>query len=361
MKTDKRNQHYVPKFYLRNFSYENNKKQIGIYNLNNGLFIPMAKLKTQASKNFFYGSDGIIEDNLSNIEGDLSTIIKNLIELKDVPLRDTPAHFKLLAFVTLTDLRNPVKIDGMKDTFAEMRRRLLELHPETDVEKLVPNPDHEELVKLHLSHAIEMGLMILDLDYKLLINNTSSPFITSDFPIVKYNQFLELKKWPHSKAGYGLTGLQIFIPVNHEIILVFYDKGIYKLGDKKKKIYAVTNPKDVDDINVLQFLNCFDTIFFDEKANEKYIRFLHDKSKKFKRANLTRSELSFLIKEGDENNRKTIEAGFKNFMKINKSDCETNLKIEGQSIHSKGKAYKLNDSLAQLRPHAARLREQNSR
>lgn len=360
MTTDKKNQHYVPKFYLRNFSYENNKKQIGVYNLNNGLFIPKAKLKTQASKNFFYGSDGVIEDNLSNIEGNLSTIIKNVVDSKTVPVKNSTAHFELLIFVTLTDLRNPVKIDGMKDSFVEMRKRLLELHPETDVDKLVPNPDHEELVKMHISHATEMGLMILDLEYKLLINNTSNPFITSDFPIVKYNQFLESKKWPHSKAGYGLTGLQIFIPINHEIVLVLYDKDIYKLGDKKKNFFIVTNPKDIDEVNVLQFLNCFDTIFFDEKANERYIRELHTKSKKFKRANLTRSELSFLIKEGDEDNRRTIEAGFKNFMKINKSDCETNLKIEGLNIHSKGKVHKLNDSLAQLRSHAARLRKRNS-
>lgn len=357
MTTEKKNQHYVPKFYLRNFSYDSNKKQIGVYNLNNESFIPKAKLKTQASKNFFYGSDGVIEDDLSNVEGDLSKIIKNIIDSKSVPVKNSNAHFELLFFVTLTDLRNPVKIDGMKDSLAEMRKRLLELHPEIEVDKFVPNPDHEELVKMHISNAIEMGVMILDLDYKLLINNTSSPFITSDFPIVKYNQFLESRKWPHSKVGYGLTGLQIFIPINHEIVLLFYDRNIYKLGDKKKIFFTLNNTKDIEEINVLQFLNCFNTIFFDEKANERYIRDLHAKSLKFKRANLTLSELSFLIKEGDEENRRAIEAGYKNLMRINKSDCETNLKIEGLSIHSKGKVHKLNDSLAQLRPHAARLRE----
>ncbi|MDA3844285.1 MAG: DUF4238 domain-containing protein, partial [Candidatus Kapabacteria bacterium] len=61
MKTEKKNQHYIPKFYLRNFSYQRNNKQIGVYTLKNNLFIQTGKLKKQASKNFFYGSDGEVE------------------------------------------------------------------------------------------------------------------------------------------------------------------------------------------------------------------------------------------------------------------------------------------------------------
>ena len=38
MVTDKKNQHYVPKFYLRNFSFEDNKKQIGLFNLENEFY-----------------------------------------------------------------------------------------------------------------------------------------------------------------------------------------------------------------------------------------------------------------------------------------------------------------------------------
>jgi hypothetical protein len=138
-------------------------------------------------------------------------------------------------------------------------------------------------------------------------------------------------------------------------------KDIYKLGDKKKCYHTVINDKNVDELNKLQFLNCLDTIYFDERASERYIRNLHNQSKNYKRANLTRSELSYLLKEGDEKNRKIIESGFKNFMQINKTDCETNLKIDGLKIHSKGQSHQLNNSLAQLRPHARYLREKNNR
>lgn len=361
MATDKKNQHYIPKFYLRNFSYQNNKKQIGIYDIRKEFYFRQAKLKTQGSKNFFYGFDGKIEDNLANIEGDLSSIIRNIISNKTVPQKGTVEHLDLLLFVVLTDVRNPVKIEGMKSTFSEMRKRLLELNSKTDVAKLVPNPNHEEIIKLLFGGIWETVQTILDLDYKLFINQTSTPFVSSDFPIVKYNQFLELKKWPHSKTGYGLTGLQIFIPLNHEILLAFFDKDIYKIGDKKKTIYNVTNDKNVNDLNILQFLNCLETIYFSEKANENYIHSLNKQSKRYKRANISKSELSFLIKENDGENKRTIEAGFKNFMVINTSDCETKLKIDGLKIHSKGQACKLHESLAQLRPHAVKIKEKNRR
>ena len=78
--TEKKNQHYLPKFYLRNFSYYNNEKQIGLYNIFNSFFIHQAKLKTQGSKNFYYGKDGIIENFLSEHEGRFAKIVKEIID-----------------------------------------------------------------------------------------------------------------------------------------------------------------------------------------------------------------------------------------------------------------------------------------
>ncbi|RYZ61568.1 MAG: DUF4238 domain-containing protein [Chitinophagaceae bacterium] len=356
MNTEKKNQHYIPKFYLRNFSFNGNQKQIGLFNIENEVFIRTAKLKTQGSKNFFYGYDGVVEDSLANIEGHLSGVLKDIISNRSLPTKGGLKHFELLLFVTITDLRNPVKIESMKASFSEMRRQLLTIDPKADVEKLVPNPSHEHLVRTFLSGSVEMAEMISDLNYKLLVNKTSKPFISSNFPVVKYNQFLEGRKWPHSKSGYGLVGLKIFIPLNHELMLMFYDNGIYKAGDRKKEYLDVTNEKNVDDINILQYLNCLDTIYFDHKASEAYVRQLHAKASKFKRANQTRSELGFLIKEDDSDNKRVIESGQKNFLQINKSDCETKLEIEGLKIHSKGKSHQLNNTLAQLRPHAAKVR-----
>lgn len=357
MKTDKKNQHYIPKFYLRNFSFRGNKKQIGVFNIFNKKFIQQAKLKTQGSKNFFYGHDGIIEDGLADIEGFLSTAIKDILEKVTIPPKKTKEHSDLLGFVSLTDLRNPVRINGMKNMFKQMEKRILELDPNADLTKLVPQLGHEEHTELSLSMTSDMILNTVDLDYKLILNQTSYPFITSDFPVVKYNQFLEQRKWPNSKTGYGAVGLQIFIPLNHEIMIVFYDSGIYKVGTRKQKLLPLTCKEDVDKLNILQFINCFSTVFFDEKASESYVRYLHEKSLKYERANKSQSELSFVVKEG-ENPDEVLNSGKENLLIMNSSDCEMNLSINGIKMHSKGKNYKLNSTMAQLRKHPENLKRQ---
>lgn len=353
--TEKKNQHYIPKFYLRNFSHQMNKKQIGIFNINNQLFFQTAKLRTQGSKNFFYGHDGIIEDSLAEIEGLLSQTLSQIIQTREIPKNNTTKHLELLLFVILTDLRNPVKVEGMKSQFQEMRSNLLKLDSEVDVNKFIPNPSHDKIVKLLLSNSSGMMNVISDLDYKLLINKTDKPFISSDFPVVKYNQFLEQAKWRHSKTGYGSIGLQIFIPLNSELILVLFDSGIYKVGDRRKNHLDISNVSDVDSLNILQFINCFETIYFDEKAEENYIKRLATISTKFQRSNVIHSKMSYLVKDGED--KKETTEGKQNLMILGSTDCECKLQITGIKIHANGKNYKFDDLVIQERKHSRMLRQ----
>ncbi len=360
MNTDKKNQHYIPKFYLRNFSFQSNKKQIGIYNIYNNTFIQKAKLKTQGSKDFFYGYDGKVENILADIEGELSLIIQKVINTRIIPKKNTKDHLDFLAFVALTDVRNPVKVNVLKSMFDGMKEIMKELDSNVNSDKYIPNSSHEEIIEILLSQSVEIIYLMTDLGFKLLINKTNIPFISSDFPVVKYNQFLEELKWKHSKSGYGTVGLQIIIPLNSELAIIFYDTDIYKVGDRKKDFLEIQNLKDVNSINLLQFINCYETIFFSEKATETYIKQLHCEAKKYKRANVGKTELSYLIREGEK--RETVMNGRENLMIFGSSDCECKLKIGGIKIHSNGHAYKFDNTVVQLRPYVkARMKTKNSR
>lgn len=358
MVTDKKNQHYIPKFYLRNFSYQSNKKQIGVFNLHKQFFYQTGKLKTQGSKNFYYGMDGKIEDELSNIETTLAITIKKIIDTQQLPKRETIDYINILIFIILTDLRNPVRVEGGKNMIVALREKILSLDPNADLEKLFPLPSHEENIQLILSLVPELIMMIIDLDYKLIINNTVIPFITSDFPIVKYNQFLERKNWFGTKSGYGNVGLQIFFAINHSTALIFFDSAIYKVGNKKDKVVKLNFEKDINQFNLLQFLNCFETIFFDEKVKKDYLHNLFEKSKKYKKANKTTSKLSYIIEE--KNGIEDVGMLQKeNLIILGSTDCEVNLDISFIKIHSKGKSFKLNNTVAQLRKHPEKLHKNN--
>jgi len=347
MNPKKKNHHFVPKFYLRNFSYLNNKKEIGLYNTRSQFYFKTAPLKSQASKDFFYGTDGIIEDSLAELEGNLATVINNIIH-NDSPDLNNEDLFSLLLFIVLTDFRNPHHIHGISEMMIKMRQRLFEEAPNTDnMDKLLPIPSHEECVQLALNNCVQIAKGIQDLKYKILINITDIPFITSDCPVVKYNQYLEWKNWKHSKSGYGSLGLQIFLPLTHKKLILLYDPNSYEVGNPNYITHKLKKTEDIDELNLLQLINCIETIYFDEKVNEEYIKEMHEWSKDFNKAHAPFSNLAYLFDNESDINK---EPEKKNLLVTGTTDCETNLKISGLRLKSAIKYRKLNNSVTQPRP-----------
>lgn len=89
---NRREHHYIPQFYLRNFSTDNEKSKIGIYNLNNSVFSYKAQIRHQAKEKLFYGNDDIVESGLGNLESKVSHLIRDLIEKHLTPETDTIRH-----------------------------------------------------------------------------------------------------------------------------------------------------------------------------------------------------------------------------------------------------------------------------
>lgn len=338
MNTDKKNQHYLPKFYLRNFSYKKNLKQIGVYNLNNKVYCNTAKLKTQGSKNFFYGHDGVIEDALADIEGKLSKVIRQVLN-NDLPRKETTDYFHLLNFVILTYLRNPIAIESVRESNKKIReeflRKMPKEMPKEKFDEAFPSIEHSSAIAL--SQLKDVMSVTTDLEYKLLINKTDTPFIASDSPIVRYNQHLEEQKHYRGKIGFGSLGLQIFIPISPDITIMLYDSKTYRVGDKKKKHLEINDIESINQLNLLQVLNCTDTLFFNEKISEYYIKSLAAKSKKHQRGNQIKvSSLG--------NIAMSLSVG-----------SEINLKIPGVKKLSGVNLMKLNKAQIQVRPLAEKM------
>lgn len=347
MKTDKKNQHYIPKFYLRNFSYKSNQKEIGLFNTGRNFFIQRGPLKSQASKNFYYGEDGVLENWLSEVEGELATCIRNILESKILPNKGSKDHIDLIAFAAITDLRNPVSIDAIMERNEIMKRKLLELDPYADTSKFVPDTSHEQNVKLSLSNIDGVIRLCSDLEFKLIINRTDTSFITSDVPVVRYNQFLERNNWPHGKTGFGAIGLQIIIPLNPRISIFFYDPQIYNVGNKQNNYLEINREDDIDQLNLLQILNCRNNLFFNEDIAEEYVSDLVLLSKQFEKANIPFGNMHDLHGRSD----KSL------LLIMGETECEINLKIKGVNVHSGASKVKFTDSVVMVRPHAIRMRE----
>ncbi len=360
MKTEKKNQHYVPQFHLKNFSIEFNQKQIGLFNIPSKEHVEKCPIRTQASEDYYYGEDGIIEDLLSKAEGFLATEIHEIINRNELPKKGSIGHKELLHFIALMDLRNPILIDNIRNSKDLLSARLLQANKDTDVNSLVPEISHDRAIGLSLSNIIVGAQFLADLDFKLLINETEHPFITSDNPIVKYNQFLEKRKFPDGKTGYGCMGLQIFIPISPKLMVLFYDSKIYKVGFRKQRNLTIKNTNDVNNLNVLQFLNCNDNVYFNHEVSENYIYEIWNKSKNFKKANILKSDLAYIVKPGEKPLKNPSNMD-KDLILIGSTDCEINLDFTGITTHKGGKKTKLSNSLAQVREYSKKLFEDKFR
>jgi hypothetical protein len=96
---EKKNQHFVPRFYLKKFSLQSQEKRIGVFNISSLKFIKSAKLYEQASKNYFYGCDLKIENTLQQLETESAKIINSIVNKQTLTSVDSRAHQMLLMFI----------------------------------------------------------------------------------------------------------------------------------------------------------------------------------------------------------------------------------------------------------------------
>ncbi|OMQ12941.1 DUF4238 domain-containing protein [[Flexibacter] sp. ATCC 35103] len=284
-----KNQHFVPQFFQRFFSYENNGKTIGMFNMKLNTFKNQVPIYSQLSCDYFYDRDGNLENWLSQHEANSAPIFKEMWEKEKLPIAQSKDHSKMLHFMVVLDLRNPIHfkiLNNFEQKLPNTKSKISEGNVSTNM--LSGLKEHQTYQGKHdsLKSAELLASDLLDLKYKLIKNTTSNPFIISDNPLVLYNQFLEKRNWKIcSQRDFGLKGLQLFLPLNDSYMLAVYDTNIYKLGNKKEQVVNINDKNSIDQLNLLQFLNSETTVNFNHRASEHYINTLYERSKKHKKAN----------------------------------------------------------------------------
>jgi Protein of unknown function (DUF4238) len=260
------NHHYIPKFYLRYFSFEKNGKNIGLYNIKNKLFVSQAKLKTQATKKFYYGKNDKLEKELSEIEGYCAIFLKWFINNQKKLKLGSPDHKWLLIFLNLFFCRNPLTADLHH---SQMNQVLNAMYPDIgfgtkfNFVMKVPSEIHIRNLEKHVLYTIDLNIILLE-------NHTNIPFISSDNPYVIYNQYFEHKQFK-AMNGIASSGIQIFFPLNPKFCILLYDIDFYKIGNKNQNIIPLTFTEDINQINSLQVINTYSTLFFNEMIDESYL------------------------------------------------------------------------------------------
>lgn len=265
--------HYVPQFYLKNFSSANSKRLINCFSIKNEKFYRDVSIKNQACRQNFYDLDGKAEAFLSDVEGLFAPTIKRLIQSPESILNyDT--RLIILYFLILSYVRTTKFLANHEYVFSQMADYLSSIQPEYKDEiyaGLSPNPQTRG--RLTISSVPDCVKSISDLHVYVLPNVTERSFITSDTPVNLYNQFLEEKKYRRSSRGTSLLGTTFFLPLSSKLIIFAYDSSVYDVIFPK---LCIKNRDDVDSINKIQMLHAEQNIFYQsyysEKWSNKYLR-----------------------------------------------------------------------------------------
>jgi hypothetical protein len=254
-----KDQHYVPKFYLKNFS---SNGKIGIYNLKTRNFFRRS-YRALCSKKYFYSKESKFEQAISPLEGRYSKAIQRLIKAKDTSKLDPDDFCALLSFVVFQNSRTSREKHNsqkMLNYQTEVLREALRLKGPEISEELINDIEIKWNVHFfRMGYALTCGpLLISDLESKVLVNRSTRDFLFSDEPVIFYNT--RFNDMGYGTTGFQTPGLQIFCPLNPKTMLLFYDKEYYDFGLGNQ--VNVSLDSDVDSLNQLQLFNANSNILF---------------------------------------------------------------------------------------------------
>lgn len=271
LKTEKKYQHYVPKFYLRFFS--NNKKSVGTYIFDKNKYIQVAPLDSIGGSNYLYGEDGTIEDWFSELEGKWNLILKKIIDNNNIDI-NYEEYLYLLMFIFLSEARSKTSADLMNNFINDLAIVTNNMDPKT--KKKYSYSDNIARFNIPNLHQIEVMPEIIpilfDLNLILINNQTSNQFITSDCIVNKYNQFLLEKNYERG-YGYGSCGIMFLIPISPKHCLFLYDSAVYNIK-VEKNIVTIKNPQEINKLNRMFMYNADKNIFFNESFEKNKIEIL---------------------------------------------------------------------------------------
>lgn len=262
MATNK-NQHFVPRCYLRPFTKDSANQAINIFNIDRQIFIEGAPVKHQCSGNYFYGEDAKLESALQFMEGSYASALKE-IHKPGYALSD--GHRALMQRFWLLQF---MRTEAASLRAVAMSNEMLN----------VAGIDFSEF-KLQIRDAVIMAMRtyaavmdsVDDLKVCLLKNKTSIPFVTSDDPAILSNRwYLTDQRVKGRSFGLRKAGNLFLLPLSPEVACLGYDGDVYSVSHKNGWA-EVRHEADVEAINQHQFLNCRANIFIRDNSYADGVR-----------------------------------------------------------------------------------------
>ncbi len=253
MNGEKKKQHYVPKFYLKLFA--DNENKFYAYDFNKNALMPnRVPCESQCYKRFFYGEDGILENQLSKKEREWSVACKKAIagnELNDADIKQLKEF--VLYQKQRTNDNNNHRVEEREAIIKEYVKQLYYQNGwefDKAAELFCKHRVEEETTPAEgIAIAEKMQKYIEDLGVLIVKFSTNHKLLTTDSPVVTLNAFLLFQGF-----GYDNIGVAFLMPLSPSTLVIVYDDQLYKKFNAN--IYVEnTNEADVLNINRYEIIH----------------------------------------------------------------------------------------------------------
>ena len=292
MSEKKKNQHYVPKCYLKSWCMPNSN-QLNVYDKGKRK-VRVNHIDDVASENYFYdldfsgtlseetiknlGLEGVdlskidegqyLENYFSNnVEGAYKTLLQRIInkvmsmsawEIKNCYFISEEDLIGLSYFIAIQFIRVKSVRDSIADSADCLDQALIDMGvPETLRKKYWVSEQKLKIIHAKMlvnkKQIIEETMIFGNHIWILLFNKTSQPFYTSDNPI---GTIEHIKDPIFSMSGIACKGVEIFFPISPKLMLVMFEREYHSDKNKyDKRIIEIDNVEDVRRYNARSVLN----------------------------------------------------------------------------------------------------------
>ncbi len=217
-------QHYVPRFLLKNFAH-GQKPKIFVYDKSNDRQFH-TNIRNVAAERGFYdldvqGATLTMEPGLADLEATASKAVRRLIQQQNLKAMEKHeimvlAVFMAVQFVRTKELR--LRFEQLVSSFTQKLRDMgiseKEIQDSMGTEASVAEDKVFGLSFLQEAKAFVPHF--LNKAWLLLRNTTNNPLFISDNPIVLHN---ELNHRPYGNLGVAVRGIEIYFPVSSTLCL----------------------------------------------------------------------------------------------------------------------------------------------
>ena len=225
VKREDTNQHYVPQFLLRGF-HIGTGAQVYVFDKRTGRVFTSAISKVASEHGFYNIMDSAELDAIvERIESATAPIIEEIRERKNLRGLDDVKRIWLSGFTALQFVRTKAfsersqdMVKQVADVVSRMNGGKLPKKIEKQLGLNAPGTEHEKTLSTMLGLTRAALDKLLDKTLVLYRSDGSAPFWISDSPVALHNA-INPGDGLRSTLGIGVLGIEIYLPLNRELVL----------------------------------------------------------------------------------------------------------------------------------------------